>query len=244
MAQRRLFEAREAAEELSRRAAEAGASHAALMERAAALASEVQRLEEGLVEIEARAVALAAERDAARERVEALQVAIVEGEATLDREVRTLERCEDEVQAADDAVFALRMNADAQDAAIKDARAARSMRCGRPSRSSTSSASPPRAIWPTSPRRRSTAVQATLDDVLAEVAMLETAGDLTPDARVICADEAQTSDEDEEPLSGSEGRADSPGVGARCRQPPRWKALTAEEAIARLATRRSTGWVP
>ncbi len=107
VAQRRLFEAREATEELSRRAAEAGASHAALMERAAALASEVQRLDEALVELEARAVTLTAERDAARERVEALRVAIVEGEATLDSDVRTLDILRGEVQSADDAVFSL-----------------------------------------------------------------------------------------------------------------------------------------
>jgi chromosome segregation ATPase len=44
LAQRRLFESREAAQELSRRAADAGASHAALVERASALAAEVQRL--------------------------------------------------------------------------------------------------------------------------------------------------------------------------------------------------------
>ena len=46
VAQRRLFEAREAAEDLSKRAAEAGAANAALVERAAALAIEVTRLEE------------------------------------------------------------------------------------------------------------------------------------------------------------------------------------------------------
>jgi chromosome segregation protein len=45
VAQRRLFEAREAADDLSRRAAEAGAAHAALVERASALASEVDRLQ-------------------------------------------------------------------------------------------------------------------------------------------------------------------------------------------------------
>ena len=63
VAQRRLFEARESTEDLSRRAADAGASHAALVERAAALTAEVQRLEEAAAELEARATALAAELD-------------------------------------------------------------------------------------------------------------------------------------------------------------------------------------
>ena len=63
VAQRRLFEARESAMDLSRRAAEAGASHAALVERAAALSTEVRRLEDAFSELEVRAVTLTAERD-------------------------------------------------------------------------------------------------------------------------------------------------------------------------------------
>ena len=58
-AQRRLSDAREAADDLNRRAAEAGAVHAALVERAAALEADVQRLEEAGAELELRARALA-----------------------------------------------------------------------------------------------------------------------------------------------------------------------------------------
>src|SRR2546422_2769936 len=58
-AQRRLFEAREATDDFSRRTAEAGAAHATLIERASALIAEVQRLEEGAVELEARERTLA-----------------------------------------------------------------------------------------------------------------------------------------------------------------------------------------
>ena len=61
VAQRRLFEAREATEDLSRRAADSGAAHAALVERASALALEVMRLEEAAAELGQRAVALSAE---------------------------------------------------------------------------------------------------------------------------------------------------------------------------------------
>ena len=70
VAQRRLFEAREAAEDLSRRAAEAGAAHAALVERAGALALEVQRLEEAGAELEAARgrARRGARRDAAARR--------------------------------------------------------------------------------------------------------------------------------------------------------------------------------
>ncbi len=236
VAQRRLFEAREATEELSRRAAEAGASHAALMERAAALASEVQRLDEGLVELEARAVTLTAERDAARDRVEALRVAIVEGEATLDSDVRTLDTLRGEVQSADAAVFSLRMQSDTQETAIKSARAAVDTL-----RAAVAELDIQRVTAESDLAHLAQAsvdsVQATLDDVLAEVATLEAAGDLTPDARIICADEAQTSDEDEEPVPGSEARADSPDVHALPNPDAMGEALTAEEAITRLRAR-------
>ena len=59
-AQRRLFEAREAMQAQAERTAEAKAAHAALVERASALALEVQRLEEAPRELEAR---LATRRD-------------------------------------------------------------------------------------------------------------------------------------------------------------------------------------
>ncbi|HZW73241.1 MAG TPA: hypothetical protein VFF43_06815, partial [Caldimonas sp.] len=74
-AQRRLFEARESAEALSQQAADARASHAALVERATALAGEVERLEEAGAELEARATSLAAERDQTRRRIEDLRAA-------------------------------------------------------------------------------------------------------------------------------------------------------------------------
>ncbi len=53
-AQRRLFEAREDVHAQARRTSEAKASHAALVERAGALALEVQRLEEAAQELETR----------------------------------------------------------------------------------------------------------------------------------------------------------------------------------------------
>ncbi len=91
VAQRRLFEAREGAEELNRRAAEAGAAHAALVERASALAIEVLRLEEAGAELEERASALGAELDETRRRREELRTAIAEGDVRLDADVRELD---------------------------------------------------------------------------------------------------------------------------------------------------------
>src|SRR5262249_26360872 len=78
-AQRRLFEAREGGEDLSRRAAEAGAAHAALVERASALCAEVQRLEEASAELDQRSASLTAELADARGRIDGLRSTIVAG---------------------------------------------------------------------------------------------------------------------------------------------------------------------
>src|SRR5207249_962822 len=134
LAQRRLLETREATEDLSRRAAEARAAHAGMVERAAGLTSEVQRLEEaaaelnvraahaGMVEraagltsevqrleeaaaeLNVRAASLAAELEGTRRRVEELGAAIVAGAVELDANVRTLDGLRADVQAADDLV--------------------------------------------------------------------------------------------------------------------------------------------
>jgi len=140
------------------------------------------------------------------------------------------------VQSADESVCSLRMNADARETAIKSARAAVDTL-----RAAVAELDIQRVTAESDLAHLAQAsvdsVQATLDDVLAEVAVLEAAGDLTPDARVICADEAQASDEDEEPLSGSEARADSSNGDVPLHPDATAEAMTAEEAIARLRSR-------
>src|SRR3989442_65153 len=104
VAQRRLFEARESIDDSSRRAAEAGAAHAALVERASALAAEVQRLEEAAAEIEARAASLAIELEESRSRVRQLRESIAAGERQLDADVRGLGDLRRAVMSADERV--------------------------------------------------------------------------------------------------------------------------------------------
>jgi chromosome segregation protein len=195
VAQRRLFEAREAAEDLSRRAADAGAAHAALVERASALASEIARLDEAWAELEARASALSAELQETRGRVDSLRAAIADGEARLDQDVRSLEALRHAVQAADDTVSALRIQADEREAAIKIARAALD-----DIRAAVVEIDMARVTAEVDLTHLANAcidaVQATLDEVLMEVADLERDGALTPDARVICAEEPEESDEE------------------------------------------------
>src|SRR5262249_56330745 len=112
----------EAGEDLSRRAADARAAHAALVERAAALATEVQRLEENAAELESRSAALAVEFDDARGRIARLQAAIVAGDEQLQANVLRLEMLQRDVQATDAKISDLRSAAETQEAAVSDAR--------------------------------------------------------------------------------------------------------------------------
>src|SRR5690606_13173105 len=122
-AQRRLADARETVAQLGARASEARAAHAGLVERAAALAAEVQRLEENARELEQRIATRSSELEQTRERREALLALIRDGERALDDDVQTLGRLRDELRAADDAAADVRARVEAQDAVIREARA-------------------------------------------------------------------------------------------------------------------------
>ena len=190
LAQRRLFEARETAQDINRQAADAGAAHAALVERAAALAVEVQRLEEASAELDARTSIMAGELSSTAQRASELRTAIADGKSALDDEIRALETLRGDLRVLDDAVAALKDAADSQETVIR--RPARiSKACAPGSPSSISRA-----------RRRSDlthlaqscleAVQATLDEVLEEVTAQEAAGTVAPDTSVLGADDARS----------------------------------------------------
>jgi chromosome segregation protein len=226
-AQRRVFEAREAAEELNQRAAEAGAAHAALVERAAALAAEVQRLEEAGAELEARAVALAVERDDTRRRIEDLRAAVIEGQAALDADARSLDDLLRDVRNADDAVATLRADSESLEAAIKDARGSLDAIRAAVAEFDVARATAESALTHLASSCVES-VQATLDEVVVEVEELERQGQATPDARVICADDGgEAGDADEESPAGN-AAVEAAVIAATER------ALSAEEAIAQL----------
>jgi chromosome segregation protein len=227
-AQRRLFEARESAEALSQQAADARASHAALVERATALAGEVERLDEACAELEARATSLAAERDQIRRRIEDLRAAIAAGRQKLDDDMRALEKFRGDVANADESSSALRANAEEHEASIKLARASLEAL-----RATVSELDIARATAESDLSHLASscieAVQATLDEVVAEVEELERQGAATPDARVIYADQSEESETDED------GATPTPeAVGISAVEEATQRALSAEEAIAEL----------
>jgi chromosome segregation protein len=235
-AQRRLFESREAAEELSRRAGEARAHHAALVERASALAVEVERLREASAELESRAASLSEELEEARRRVNQLNEGIAAGEAQLDLDVHALETLRDTVQQADEAVAALRTKADEQELAIKEARAAFES-----IRAVVSELDIARATAESDLSHLAAScvdtVQATLDEVVLEVDALERDGQATPIADVGGADELSDDDDFEmrsvRVSSSHEAAADlaDPGTAVLAAEQ---RAISAEEAIGRL----------
>jgi chromosome segregation protein len=233
-AQRRLFEAREAAEDLSRRAADAGALHAALVERASALESEVARLQETLDDLETRAASLATEFDEARTRGEVLRAEIANGESGLDLETLALDTLRSDVRASDDSVLALRLEASNLEASVKSAREALEG-----ARSTVGSLDVARATVESALAHLAQAcvdaVQSTLDEVLAEVSILEQAGSLAPDARIVCGVDVEEAGEDTDEggrVAGEDRAAfdDANDAVAVAEQ----RALSAEEAITRL----------
>jgi chromosome segregation protein len=227
-AQRRLADARDMVAALGARAAEARASHAALIERASALIAEVERLDEGARELEQRIAARAGEREQTHARREALLAAIADGERALDDDIRALESMRDDLRAADDAATGVRTQVDAQDLVIRDAR-----RVLEEIRTEAMDLEVARATAESDLAHLAQtcidAVQCSLDDVLADVERMELAGEATPDAAAIAAEEP---DPEAEEADLAEARSTRDGAEAGPTMVP--ASMTAEEAIARL----------
>jgi chromosome segregation protein len=222
-AMRRLADGRDAVADLGVRAAAAGAEHAALVERASALAAEVLRLEEGARELEERIAQRQGEFAATRGRRDALLAAIVDGERALDDEVRSLETVRVELHAADEAAAALKAALDSQDVLIRDAR-----RVLEAVRGEAADLEVTRATAETDLGHLAQscldAVQGSLDSVLAEVEQMEQSGQDVPDAAAIAAEETDPEAE--------EGAAEADAAMAPA--PVAQGSMSAEEAIVAL----------
>jgi len=229
-AQRRLAAARETVTSLATRAAEARASHAALVERAAAVGAEVLRLEEGGRELELRIATRISEQQQTHSRREALIAAIASGEKALDEDVIALESMRGTLREADDAASALRARVDEQEVAIRQAR-----RTLEDIRVEASDLEVARATAESDLTHLAQtcvdAVQNTLDEVLAQVEEMERSGQATPDAAAISAEEPDP-EADEESVAASADAHAAPAVEAAPLDAP--TTMTAEEAIARL----------
>ena len=227
-AQRALAEARDTAGALGAQAAEARATHAALVERAAALGAEVLRLEESSRELELRIGAHHAELQQTHARRESLLNAIADGQRSLDEDIQTLVVKRDELRAADESAAGLRASVDAQDVVIRAARSAVETIRGEATELEVERATAQSDLTHLA-QTCVDAVQISLDEVLTEVEQMEQAGLATPDAAAITAEEPDPEADDDVAVMAS---PDAPAVAAQPEAPP--ASMTAEEAITRL----------
>jgi chromosome segregation protein len=174
-AQRRLFEGREAMQAQANRTAESKAAHAALVERTSALSAEVTRLEEAVSELSARLAARREDLQRSVSRSAELQQSVTDGEAKLDADVRTFESLRDRVRELEARSQALRAEFDDQDGRIRDARRALDAVRAEAAQFDIARATAEADLTHLANACVET-VQATLDEVAAEVDALEREG--------------------------------------------------------------------
>jgi chromosome segregation protein len=236
LAQRQLMDAREAAEVISRRAADARAAHAGLVERATALLVEVARQEEMIEELEARFAARQEEARLNQQRQADLCQAIEAGKTQLDLDLQDLERLRVDVRDADELLSDLRLGSDHQEADIREARKSLDLLRGEVGELDLARVTAESDLA----HLASTcvaAVQATLDQVLAEVEAAERAGQAAPGQPMAEEPEDETGEEEGEgaPVVADEGAAavaEAPVLAAASAPP-----ATPDEAIAQLKTK-------
>ena len=184
------------------------------------------RLEEGAHELEQRIAARAGELAQTRSQREALVGVIAGDERALDEDIRALDSLREGLRTADDAAAALRATVDGQDGLIRDAR-----RVLEEIRTGANELEVARATAESDLAHLAQmcldAVQVSLDTVLADVEQMEQAGETTPDAAAIAADETDPDLEEAAEAQVTEAVAARP-EGA----PP--ASMSADDAIAAI----------
>jgi chromosome segregation protein len=190
----------------------------------------VVRLREAALELEERIAARSEERRQTHARREELLQSIASGERTLDDEIRSLDVLRDDLRAADEAAGTLRTAVDAQDTTIREAR-----HVLEGVRSETGSLEIARATAESDlahlAQSCADAVQLSLDAVLADVEEMERAGETTPDAAAITAEE--TDPDGDEPGLGTRDSGFENPTNPESRT-PNPGSMSAEEAIVAL----------
>ena len=225
-AQRRLFEAREAMQTQAARTSEAKASHAALVERSSALATEVQRLEESSRELVERIETRREDRQRTESRRTVLVESIAASESTLDAGLRAFDELRDLVRVADEASQSLRAGFEEFESRIREAR-----RALETVRSEAAQLDITRATAESDLAHLASScvesVQASLDEVAAEVAELERLGVLASPKPV---DDAPEAAEIEDDAAAQAAEASEPA-------PATARPMSADEMVADLRTK-------
>ena len=227
-AQRRLFDAREAIQVQSNRTAEAKATHAALVERTSALAIEVRRLEDASAELETRLATRREDLRRAGVRKTELLEGIVASESRLDDGVRTFEAQRERVREAEERSQSLRSGFDEQDGHIREARRALESVRTEASRLEVARATAEADLSHLASSCVES-VQATLDEVAAEVETLEREGLLASPKPIDDRPEAAEIEEDTPAADAAAASApDTAPVG---------RHMTPDEMVADLRTK-------
>jgi chromosome segregation protein len=216
-----LSAARDHAEDAGRTVGEARARLATLVERCAAAAAEVSRMEAAAVELERRVETAARDIALMRDQRGRLVTGVAEHEVALDADIRTLDELREQVRIADERATDLRAAVDAHDGTIRDARRALDAIRALAAELDVARATAESDLAHLA-QQALDAVGVSLDEVREEVARMEAAGIVEPDARAIRAAEAAEPDEEDgaAPVEGTD--------------PPVPEHMTAEEAIAEL----------
>ncbi len=227
-AQRRLFEAREATQAQGTKTAEAKAAHAALVERASGLTIEIQRLDEAARELEQRVERRREDLERAVSHRTSLGESIVASEARLDADVHAFDQLREQVRVADERSQALRSGFEAQELVIREARKSLEGVRAEIARLDVERATAEADLTHLA-TSCSEAVQATLDEVTAEVAQFERDGLLASPRPVDDAPEA--AEVEDEP-----GAVTEPADEART-APAETRTMTPDEMVADLRTK-------
>jgi chromosome segregation protein len=226
--QRRLGDARDGAEALSGKAAEARANHAGLVERSAAAVAEVSRLEDLAADLERRVESCTRDVALMRDQRERLLQAIVDGQRLMDEDVAKLEGLRQDMVRADERAMEIKQSAERQEEVIRDARRAVDALRALAAEVDVQRATAESDLTHLAQQAVDT-VNASLDEIRDEVAQMEAAGQVQPDVRAIRAAEAVDPDEMED---GAE--AGEPLEPAEALEPVEPVQMSAEEAIAEL----------
>lgn len=234
LSQQQLLGGRDTQSSAANRVADAKAAHAALVERAVGVSQEVRRLVESAHDLESRVAARHDDRQRAADRRTELEALIVAGHAQLDADVQRLAALKSEVSDADNLGSDLHADVLRQEQTTRDARKELDGLRDIVSQSEVARATSEADLSHLSEACRET-LQLSLEDVGAEVAALEAAGDLPADGVVLSAD-VDGEGEDGEPGATPDGAAE--GEDAEATMPVEVEAaprvLSAEEAIAAL----------
>jgi chromosome segregation protein len=238
-AQRKVYEGRQSLQAQSQRTADAKAGHAALVERASGLAIEIQRLEEASSELATRVVSRRDDLARAQSRRAALVETIAASEAKLDAELRALDGLRERVRAADEHSQALRAEFESQEGRIREARRALEAVRAEATQLEIARATAESDLSHLASSCVET-VQATLDEVAAEVAQLERDGLLASPRPVDDAPEAAEIEDDATAaatgeFAGTAGSGDDLVVAAAAGvTPAAVRAMTPDEMVADL----------